>query len=113
MHADLGSTMLTPLHTAGWCLVDFFKPANFLVIQGTRKKRGGARLLGGGAFIRDNTVYTLLRSNRARHIRFILFYYRIRVIIFELNLCSNTKRDTVVLKRCRYVFCNTAQNIKY
>ena len=46
MHADLASTMLTPLHAAGWCLVDFFKPADFLVIQGTRKKRG-ARLLGG------------------------------------------------------------------
>ena len=47
-HADRGATMLTRLHAAGWCRVDFFKPADFLVIQGTAKSGGG----GGGAFIR-------------------------------------------------------------
>ena len=36
-HADRGSTMLTQLHEAGWCRVDFFKPAYILVIQGTTK----------------------------------------------------------------------------
>ena len=49
--------MLTRLHAAGWCLVDFFKPADFLVIQGTRKTRVGGAFIKGGAFIRDNTVY--------------------------------------------------------
>ena len=46
-----------------WCRVDFVKPADFLVIQGTTNSGGGGegvRLLegGGGAFIEDNTVYT-------------------------------------------------------
>ena len=40
-HADRGLTMLTQLHEAGWCLVDFFKPADILVIQGTAKSGGG------------------------------------------------------------------------
>ena len=63
-HADRGSTMLTQLHEAGWCLVDFFKPADILVIQGTAKSGGG----GGGvsAFIRDNTVYT--QTERLSHL---------------------------------------------
>ena len=76
MHADLGSTMLTPLHAAGWCLVDFFKPADFLVIQGTRKKRG-ARLLGGVRLLgiiryvqydchRPSTFRDLLQKQSAR-----------------------------------------------
>ena len=43
--ADRGATMLTRLHAAGWCRVDFFKPADFLVIQGTTKSRVGG---GGG-----------------------------------------------------------------
>ena len=51
-HSGRGSTMLPRLHAAGWCLVIFFKSADFLVIQGTRKtggvhNGGGARLLGG------------------------------------------------------------------
>ena len=48
--------MLTQLHEAGWCLVDFFKPADILVIQGTTKL---------SAFIRDNTVYT--QTERLSH----------------------------------------------
>ena len=32
---DRGSTMLTPLHAEGWCLVDFLKADDFLGIQGT------------------------------------------------------------------------------
>ena len=40
-HVDRDSTMLTRLHAAGWCLVDFFKPADFLVIQCTRKSGRG------------------------------------------------------------------------
>ena len=61
-HADRGSTMLTQLHEAGWCLVDFFKPADILVIQGTAKSGGG----GVSAFIRDNTVYT--QTERLSHL---------------------------------------------
>ena len=56
-HADRGSTMLTQLHEAGWCLVDFFKPADILVIQGTTQLN---------AFIRDNTVYT--QTERLSHL---------------------------------------------
>ena len=57
--ADRGATMLTRLHAAGWCRVDFFKSGDFLVIQGTTKSGGGGAFIrGGGAFIRDNTVYT-------------------------------------------------------
>ena len=65
-HADRGSTMLTQLHEAGWCLVDFFKPADILVIQGTAKSGGG----GGGvnAFIRDNTVYRPTQTERLSHL---------------------------------------------
>ena len=40
-HADRGATMLTRPHAAGWCRVDFFKPADFLIIQGTTKWGGG------------------------------------------------------------------------
>ena len=46
--------MLTQLHEAGWCLVDFFKPADIVVIYRVQQNRGG----GGNAFIRDNTAYT-------------------------------------------------------
>ena len=42
--------MLTLLHAVGWCLVDFFKQADFLVIQGTKTLGGGGggRSLGEG-----------------------------------------------------------------
>ena len=42
-HTDRGSTMLTRLHTEGWCLVDFFKPADWIYRV---HEKGGARLLG-------------------------------------------------------------------
>ena len=48
--------MLTRLHAEGWCLVDFFKPADW-IYTGYMKK-GGGTFIRGGAFIRDNTVYT-------------------------------------------------------
>ena len=38
------STTLTRLHSEGWCLVDFFKPADW--IYRVHEKGGGARLLG-------------------------------------------------------------------
>ena len=38
-----GSTMLTRLHAEGWCLVDFFKPADWIYRV---HEKGGARLLG-------------------------------------------------------------------
>ena len=56
--------MVTQLHEAGWCLVDFFKPADIMVIiliQGTTKSGGG-----GSAFIRDDTVYT--QTERLSHL---------------------------------------------
>ena len=46
--------MLTWLHAAGWCLVDYYcKPADFLGIQGIEKHGGG----GGGSRLLEGCIY--------------------------------------------------------
>ena len=83
-HADRGSTMLTQLHAAGWCPVDFFKPADFLVIQGTTKSGGGGE---GIAFIRDNTVYTQMeRLNYLKPSRPTLQIFYLYYLIMWLEI---------------------------
>ena len=54
--------MLTRLHAAGWCRVDFFKLADFLVIQGTTKSGGGVRLLERGVRLLGIIRYMLRRN---------------------------------------------------
>ena len=91
--------MLTRLHAAGWCLVDFFKPADYLVIQGTRKSGGGGgRLLkGGGAFIRDNTVHT--QTERLNHLE----PSKQQMCYFIIGLCDLIS-SKLTLQREIYVY---------
>ena len=70
------------LHAEGWCLVHFFKPADW--IYRVHEKGGGARLLGAVRLgiiryisIFQNVIYKaqILSLNKIGHIKTMFFYF--------------------------------------